>query len=63
MKQVKRFRRTNWQLQSSHGEVKCSIGSTVSNIVITVDGARGVQEISGEILYKVCDCLTTLLYT
>lgn len=38
VKKVKGSRNANWQLQSSHGDVKCSIGSTGNNTVITVCG-------------------------
>ena len=49
---------TDWQLQNSHGDVKCSAGNTVSNTVITACGARWVVEISGGAL-----CVATMLHT
>ena len=44
-------------------EVKYSVGNAVSNIVVTMYGARWVLEISEGTLCKVYDCLTTMLYT
>ena len=48
VKKGKACRNTNWQLQNSHGDVKYSIENIVNNIVITVCGARGVLDLSGE---------------
>ena len=53
MKVVKGLRRTNWQLQNSHKDVKYSIGNIVSNIVITTYGVRGVLQIPGGKVYFV----------
>ena len=47
MKQMKGLRSTDWLLQNSHGNVNYSIGNTVSDIVITVHGARWIFEILG----------------
>ena len=38
---------------NSHGEVKCSIGNMVNNIVTTMDGARGALEMSRGAVCKV----------
>ena len=51
--EVRGLRSTNWQLQNIHGDVKYSIGNIVSNIVMTVYGARWVLEISEDTLCKV----------
>ena len=40
MKKVKELRSTDWFLQNSHRDVKCSIGNIVNNIVIMMCGAR-----------------------
>ena len=40
VKEVKGLRSTNWQLQNSQRDVKCSIGDVVNNTVITMFGAR-----------------------
>ena len=53
MRKVKGLRSTNWKLQSSHRTVKHSIGNTVNNIVITMDEAHRVLDISGRTLCKV----------
>ena len=63
VRRVERFRNTNRYLHNSHGDIKHSRGNRVSNIVITVYGARWVLEILGGSLYKVYDCLMTILYT
>ena len=42
VKKVKGLRSTDWQLQNSHGDVKYSIGNTVSNSLIPMYGARWV---------------------
>ena len=57
---MKGLRRTYWQLQNSHRDVKHSIGNIVGNIVITVYGVRWVLEIPGGPLCKVSDCVTTM---
>ena len=44
---VTRLKRTDWQLQNSHRDVKYSVGSTVNNTVITMYGARGGLGILG----------------
>ena len=49
---MKGLRNTNWQLPNSRGDVKYTIGNIVSNIVITLHGARWVMDISGETLGK-----------
>ena len=50
-------------MQTGSYRIECSTGNMVHEYsVITVCGARGVLEISGETLYKVCDCLITVLY-
>ena len=49
---VKGLRSTNWQLQSSHGDVNYSVGNIVNNIVVTMYGARWILEISGGTLCK-----------
>ena len=53
MKKVKGLRSTSWQLQKSHRDVKYSTGNIVSNIVITINGARWVLEILRGTLCKV----------
>ena len=53
MKKVKGLRSTNWLLENSHRDVRYSTGSTVSNIVITMCGARWALGILGETLRKV----------
>ena len=61
VRKVKGLRSTGWHLQSSHGDVKYSIGNIINNIVITMYGARWLLEISRGPLYKLYDCVTTLL--
>ena len=39
---MKGLKSTNWQLQSSHGDVKYSVGNVVNNVLITMYGARWV---------------------
>ena len=63
VKQAKKLRSTNWQLQNSHGDVKYSIENIAKNIVISMYGTRWVLKISGGTPYKLYDCLTTMLYT
>ena len=63
VKTLKGLRGTNWWLHSSQGDVKFSIENMVSNIVITMYGARRVLDLSGGTLYKLDNCLTTMLYT
>ena len=48
VKKVKRLRTPNWLLQNSHGDVKCSMGNTVNNVVITVCGVRRVWIYQGD---------------
>ena len=60
---VKRLRSTDQLLQNIHGDTKYSIGNIVNNVIITMYGATWSLGISGEILCKVHDCLTTMLYT
>ena len=57
------LRSMNWNFQSSHEGVKYSIGNIVNSIRIIKYGARWVLEISLGTLWKVYDCLTTMLYT
>ena len=45
-------------VQDSHGDVKNSTGSGVSNVAITMYSASWVLHVSGGTLGKVCDCLT-----
>ena len=52
MKKVKGLRRANWQVQSCHGAVKYSRGSTVSNIVVSMYDTVWVLEIPGEHFVK-----------
>ena len=59
----KGLRCTDWQLQKSRGDVKSRTGNLVSNITVTMYTARWVLEISRGTLYKVYDCVTTMLYT
>ena len=63
VRKVKGLGSTHWSLRNSHGDVKYSIGNTVSNIIITVWCASWALELSGETLCKVYDYLTTMLYT
>ena len=42
VKEARGLRRTNWQLENSHVDVKYSIDNIVSKIVITVYHARWV---------------------
>ena len=59
--EVRASRSTNWELQNSHGDVKYSIGHIVTNIEITMYGARWVLEILvGTLVYNF---LITMLYT
>ena len=48
MKMGKGLRSTNGQLHNSHGAVGHSLGSTVSDTVVTTRGARRVPGIRGE---------------
>lgn len=51
------------KLQHRHGDVKSSIGNRVSNMIITMYGAKWVLELSGRSLHTLHDCLTaTILY-
>lgn len=43
------LRNTNWQLKSSHRNVKYTIGNIVNNIISTIYAARWVLDLSGEI--------------
>ena len=43
---MKGLRSTDWQLSSSHGGVKHSIGNIVNGILVTMYGARWLLEIS-----------------
>lgn len=45
-------RRTDWWLQNSHRDAKHSTDNVVNNTVVTMHGARGVLETSGEHLVK-----------
>ena len=45
VKKVEGLRSTNCQLQNSHGDVKCSLGNVVYNILITMHGVRGVRDL------------------
>ena len=47
MKKVMGLKKTNWSLQNSHGDVKYSIESIFTNIVIVMDGVRWVLELLG----------------
>ena len=42
VKKVKGLRSTNWLLKNSHGDIKCSIGTIVNNILITMYGVTWV---------------------
>ena len=57
---VKGLRSTDWWLQSSPGDAKSSIVSTVYTIVITVHGARWVWELLGGSLPKFYKCPTAI---
>ena len=63
MKKVKGLRSTNWEFKNSHRNVKYNIENIVSDIAITMCGARRAIKILGGALCKVYDCLTTMLYT
>lgn len=39
---------TSWWLQNSHGDVKCSAGSKVNKIVLTMSGARRGLDLLGD---------------
>ena len=52
MREVKGLRSTGRQLQSSPGDVKCSIGRTGNDTVIAMRGATWVLEVPGESLCK-----------
>ena len=45
VKEVKGLRRTDWQSQDSHGNVKYLTGNIVDNIVITMYGVRWVLDL------------------
>ena len=47
VKKLKRLRSTNGQLENSHGDVKCSLGNIVDNVVKTIYGARWVLDLWG----------------
>lgn len=47
VKKVKGFIGTNWLLQNSHRDVKCSIGKRVSHILITMYDARWILDLPG----------------
>ena len=49
---LKGWRSTDWQLQNSHADVKCSAGNRVKIVVITMCGARWVLETWGEHIVK-----------
>ena len=57
VKEVKGLGHTDWKLQSSHRDVKYSIGNIVHNILIAVCDVRWALEILGRPLCKVYDCL------
>ena len=48
-------------VRKQYGDVKCSVGNTVNNIVVTMFGARWALEILGGSFCKVHGCLTTML--
>ena len=50
-------------VQNSHGDANYSTGNIANNIVITIYGTRWILKLPGETLCKVCDCLTTRLFT
>ena len=50
MKKVKGLGSTSWGFQNSHRDLKYSLGNVVTNIVITMHGARWVLEIKEETL-------------
>ena len=62
VKKLKGLRSTNWQLQNSGEDVKCSIGSIVNSVIIIMYGVRWVLDLSGGSLCKLYKCLTPMLY-
>ena len=63
VKKLKGLRSTNWQLQNSGEDVKCSIGSIVNSVIIIMYGVRWVLDLSGGSLCKLYKYLTTILIT
>ena len=55
------LRSTNWQLLNSHGDAKSSIGTIISNIVISVYGARWGPHLPGGSFPKLYKCPATVL--
>ena len=48
MKKVKGFKKYKLAvIQNSHGDVKCSIGNIVNNIVLAMYGVRSVLDLGG----------------
>ena len=62
VKNMEGLRSTIGSDKTVNGDVKQSSGIIVNNIVVTLCGARWALEVTGESLYKVDDCLTTMLY-
>ena len=50
MKTVKGLRSTDWQLQSSHEDVKYSIGNIFNNIIMTMYSQVGTGNIGKNLL-------------
>ena len=49
-----------WAVTEQSQDGKCSTGSVVTDMVITMCRAKWALKISGGSLCKVCDCLTTV---
>ena len=60
VKKGKGLRCTSWQLQNSLKDVKYGIENTVSDIVITLYGARWVRDLPGGSLRELHKCLATM---
>ena len=50
LKKLKGLRSINCLSQNSHGDIKYSIGITVNNIVIIINGVRWLQDLLGSII-------------
>ena len=61
-KQAKGLRDTNGQLQNRPGDVECSMGKMVNNVVINMSGGNGVLGLVRWSLYELCGYLTIMLY-
>lgn len=57
------FRSTNWRLRNSHGDVKCSVETIVSDVATTRYTAGWVLDWSGGSLHGLYRCLATMLCT